>query len=334
MGLDDRKKLILFNIVSLYERAGEPVGSTLLSNHIGITISTATLRAEMATLTRLGFLQQPHTSAGRIPSTAGYRYYLDNLLQNSAVPRAHERQIDYELISLDRQSDRFMRGTAKILAALLNLPAFATLPWAADMKIAHFKLLRVGKNNVCIVGVSAEGNTYTYVVRVEKQLSEQFLQKAQVLVNESLCFVSRTDVETAYAGLKKSEIFEDEIVIPIFVGAVNIIRELAEPVVYFEGLDNLAQLSQEGVSLEWVLKILGKPREFIGLLVPAQECGGVLLCDNVTGVKGLSVVCQSYHAGGGLVGRIGVLGPERISYTQTVSTTKYLANKISEILIA
>ncbi len=333
MSLDERKKRILYSIVSLYERMGEPVGSGLLRDNIDLTVSTATLRAEMAALTRLGYLAQPHTSAGRVPSTEGYRYYLDNLMETkSSLKAAVRSEIDLQLSALDRQSDRFMQGVAMSLSTSMNLPAFSTLPRSSDMRIAGYRLVQVGQNSVLIVAVGAEGNPHTRVVKLPKPVSDSVIDRATEILNHYLCFVSKQDISVAavrelvqLAGEAKD----------VVLGAVGIIENITRVRVYYEGLQHLTYVAKNGVRLESLLSLMGEQRDFYDLLSIAETNGGVLLCEGMDyGTGGLSIICEKYHVGGGLTGYIGIMGPERMSYAKAVPMIRYCANKISGILTA
>ncbi len=336
MSLDERKKRILSEIVLLYESIGEPVGSGLLAKHIEMTVSTATLRAEMAALTRLGLLAQPHTSAGRVPSTEGYRYYVENLMErHSGLKKNIREHIDRQLTSLDRQTDRFMQGVASSLSDVIGLPAFSTLPRSENMQIAQFRLLQVGQNTVLIVAVASEGTPHTRVVRLYERMDERFLRHCSDILNSGLCFISRQDITVSMLrdiiALLPSPTAAAEIV----MGAVALMENMSGVRVYYEGLEHLVHVSENGVGLNALLNLIGDRDAFYRLLSVASENAGVLLCEGMEcGANGLVVLCETYQAGGGLTGRIGVLGPERLSYRRAIPTIRYYTDRISGILTA
>ncbi len=334
MSLDDRKKRILREIVYLYEEMGEPVGSSILSQHIDIRVSTATLRAEMAALTRLGFLAQPHTSAGRVPSTAGYRYYLENLMDSKrTLKTAVQEQVDKQLHSLDRQTDRFMQGTAAMLSATLGLPAFTVSPTCDSMTIAHYRLLQIGKASVLIVAVGAEGTAYTHVVRTGYTVSQREQDVVAEFLNRHFCFVSAQDIDLNLVEILLSQHIDIHLLQVTVPSVLSILNNLVRPQLYFEGLKNLSFVARNGVSLDKLLKIVSDKAFFCTLAQTTQEAGGVLLCDDDSiATSGLAVMCERYHSGGGMIGYVGVLGPERMSYATAVPTVRYFARRISEIL--
>ncbi len=334
MALDERKKRILSEIVLLYESFGEPVGSGLLAKHIEMAVSTATLRAEMASLTRLGFLAQPHTSAGRIPSTEGYRYYVENLMDRRVgLGKADKEQVDRQLLALDRQTDRFMQGVALSLSRTIGLPAFSTLPRSENMQIANYRLLQVGQNTVLIVAVAAEGTPYTRVVRLYEKVDERLLRYCTELLNNTLCFVSRQDITMAMIRELIARLPLPGAGGELVMGAVALLENMSGVRVYFEGLQHLTHVAKNGVGLESLLRLIGDQSGFYELLDIATESSGVLLCEGMDcGARGLVVLCETYRAGGGMIGRIGVLGPVRMSYRLAIPTIRYYTDRISSIL--
>ena len=133
MAMDERKQRVLRAIVSLYSVEGEPVGSSVLANYFDMAVSSATLRNEMAALTRLGLLEQPHTSAGRVPSAKGYRYYIDHLLDDSQpLDRVARARVDSVFASLDHEPDRLAQGAVKALAQMSGYTAAVSTPCADD----------------------------------------------------------------------------------------------------------------------------------------------------------------------------------------------------------
>lgn len=147
MTMDARKQRILEAIVAIYSTGGEPVGSGLLASHFDMALSSATLRNEMAALTKLGLLEQPHTSAGRVPSPKGYRYYLDHLLEAPAaiaLSAADRENIDRLFADMDVEPEKLAQSAARALADYTGCAAVATTPQAEDLCIAHFEVVQVG----------------------------------------------------------------------------------------------------------------------------------------------------------------------------------------------
>ena len=174
MTMDARKQRVLQAIVALYGLEGEPVGSSVLANYFDMAVSSATLRNEMAALTKLGLLEQPHTSAGRVPSAKGYRYYLDNLLtDDQPLDRVSRARVDAVFASLDHEPEKLAQGAAKALAAISGCTAAISTPCAEDLCIAHYEVVQVGRSAAAVLAVTTAGYVRTRVARVRTGLSRE-----------------------------------------------------------------------------------------------------------------------------------------------------------------
>ena len=184
MTMDPRKQRVLQAIVALYAMEGEPVGSGLLSNYLDLSVSSATLRNEMAALTKLGLLEQPHTSAGRVPSTKGYRYYLDNLLDaDEQLPVAERQAIDDIFDDLDYEPEHLAQGAARALSRHTGFTVAVTTPRADDLCIAHFEVVQVGRYSAAVLGVTSAGGVCTRVARVAEGLTRQQAANVAAVLN-------------------------------------------------------------------------------------------------------------------------------------------------------
>ena len=174
MTMDARKQRVLQAIVALYGLEGEPVGSSVLANYFDMAVSSATLRNEMAALTKLGLLEQPHTSAGRVPSAKGYRYYLDNLLtDDQPLDRVTRARVEAVFASLDHEPEKLAQGAAKALAAISGCTAAVSTPCAEDLCVAHYEVVQVGRSAAAVLAVTTAGYVRTRVARVRTGLSRE-----------------------------------------------------------------------------------------------------------------------------------------------------------------
>ena len=184
MTMDARKQRVLQAIVALYGLEGEPVGSSVLANYFDMAVSSATLRNEMAALTKLGLLEQPHTSAGRVPSAKGYRYYLDHLLtDDQPLDRVTRARVDAVFASLDHEPEKLAQGAAKALAAISGCTAAVSTPCAEDLCIAHYEVVQVGRSAAAVLAVTTAGYVRTRVARVRTGLSRENAAALAALLN-------------------------------------------------------------------------------------------------------------------------------------------------------
>ena len=164
MDISHRKQMILAEIVALHTDSGDPIGSRLLQEFLrDFSVSTATLRNEMAQLTTLGLLEQPHTSAGRIPTEEGYRYYLNNLMHAKPLDRSETRTIQNEVSKMDTDPDKAAEYAADSLASLSGLGAITSTPITTETQISYYDLVKVGRYNIAVLGVTNIGALKTRV---------------------------------------------------------------------------------------------------------------------------------------------------------------------------
>ena len=234
MTMDARKQRVLQAIVALYGLEGEPVGSSVLANYFDMAVSSATLRNEMAALTKLGLLEQPHTSAGRVPSAKGYRYYLDNLLtDDQPLDRVSRARVDAVFASLDHEPEKLAAGAAKALAAISGCTAAISTPCAEDLCIAHYEVVQVGRSAAAVLAVTTAGYVRTRVARVRTGLSRENAAALAALLNRNLTFVAPVDLSTRLLAELCSQI--DPELVPVISAAAAILQDSVKPHVFLGG---------------------------------------------------------------------------------------------------
>ena len=265
MTMDPRKQRVLQAIVALYAMEGEPVGSGLLSNYLDLSVSSATLRNEMAALTKLGLLEQPHTSAGRVPSTKGYRYYLDNLLDtDEQLPAAERQAIDDIFDDLDYEPEHLAQGAARALSRHTGFTAAVTTPRADDLCIAHFEVVQVGRYSAAVLGVTSAGGVCTRVARVAEGLTRQQAANVAAVLNQNLTFVSPADLTPRLlAGMGAALGADGMLLSPVKLG-----EDLETPM---PGLCIMSSRYLAGGGLTGNLAIIGTNRMPFEQLMPRLE---------------------------------------------------------------
>ncbi len=329
MSIDDRKQKVLRAIVSLYELDGEPVGSGLLAEHFELSVSSATLRNEMATLTRLGLLEQPHTSAGRVPSAKGYRYYLDNLLNaEDALTIREKRAIDEVFADLDYDPDRLMEGAAKALSELTGYAVIATSPKSESTYIAHFELFQVGRYTAALLGVTNFGGVRTRVIKLNFELSPAALQTIAGLLNSTLTFRSPTDISEEYLrGAAASFGSGQALVYPILQAALKLLREAGKAKTYFEGEQKLLANRDCAQHLGTLIELCANPAAVSEYLAPQSEHSRVVLGEDLPDypMPGICLVSRGYHAGSGRTGSLTIVGPIRMQFMKIIPCLDYFS---------
>lgn len=334
MAIDDRKQRVLRAIVTLYESEGEPVGSGLLAEHFDVPVSSATLRNEMALLTKLGFLEQPHTSAGRVPSAKGYRYYIDNLLDTaSQLSSREERYIDDIFDRLDFDSERLVKGAAKALSELSGMAVIATTPKSEDVCIAHFEVIQAGRNTAAVLGVSNTGSVRTRVAKVAFQLNSSDCKTLEDVLNSALTFRASQDVGEEYLrGVSAMMGQGGKLAYPVLLAAQILLKEAGRERVFLEGQQSLLHNSHINDHFATLLDLIDDKQTFDRIIYPSGNRISVILGEDIEQypMPGLCIVSQRYLAGGGRSGVISVIGSTRMSFMQIIPQIEYFALRLGQ----
>ena len=283
MTMDARKQRVLQAIVALYGLEGEPVGS-------------ATLRNEMAALTKLGLLEQPHTSAGRVPSAKGYRYYLDNLLtDDQPLDRVTRARVDAVFASLDHEPEKLAQGAAKALAAISGCTAAVSTPCAEDLCIAHYEVVQVGRSAAAVLAVTTAGYVRTRVARVRTGLSRENAAALAALLNRNLTFVAPVDLSTRMLSELCSQIAPE--LVPVVSAAAAILQDSVKPHVFLGGEQYLLDWPQLDGRVGDILTLLNDEEQAASLIAPPENRSeSVLLGEDLEPqIPGLCIVSDRYR---------------------------------------
>ena len=329
MQLDERKKKILQAIIRNYLETGEPVGSRTISKYTDLNLSSATIRNEMADLEELGYIIQPHTSAGRIPSDKGYRLYVDSMMEENA---RQVEELKEMLVEKEEKMDHLLKQVAKVLAVNTNYATMITAPRCQKNKLKFIQLSRVDENQLLAV-IVIEGNVIkNSMIPVTEHLDDETMLKLNMLLNTHLNGLSIEDISLGMITALKQQagrygpiigevidavaetIKEDEDLEIYTSGTNNIFKypELAdnqrasELINTFEEKQLLSQLIDDSEQTESGHEI----KVYIGEEAPIQT------------MKDCSIVTANYEFGEGMKGTIGIIGPKRMDYEKVVGTLK------------
>ena len=324
MTMDARKQRVLQAIVALYGLEGEPVGSSVLANYFDMAVSSATLRNEMAALTKLGLLEQPHTSAGRVPSAKGYRYYLDNLLtDDQPLDRVTRARVDAVFASLDHEPEKLAQGAAKALAAI-------STPCAEDLCIAHYEVVQVGRSAAAVLAVTTAGYVRTRVARVRTGLSRENAAALAALLNRNLTFVAPVDLSTRMLSELCGQIAPE--LVPVVSAAAAILQDSVKPHVFLGGEQYLLDWPQLDGRVGDILTLLNDEEQAASLIAPPENRSeSVLLGEDLEPqIPGLCIVSDRYLVGGGLWGSIALIGPTRMPFQKLMPLLHEFADQLGE----
>ena len=337
--LDERKKKILKAIIKTYLDTGEPVGSRTISKYQDLNVSSATIRNEMSDLTDMGYIVQPHTSAGRIPSDKGYRLYVDELTREKEAEIAEIRDM---MIRKTDQMEKVLKKVAKVLANNTNYAAMVTVPRFAGSRLKFIQLSRVSELSLIAV-VVCEGNVIrNQIIGLSEEMDDQTILKLNLLLNTNLNGIPIQDISLGMiARLKEQAGIHSEVVGSVLDAVAATIHVDEEDMqVFTSGATNFfkyPELSDRSRASE-LISTFEEKSSLMDLVKEEPEDGEktgiqVYIGDEVPvrTMKDCSVVTATYELGEGLRGTIGIIGPKRMDYEHAIDCLKKLKHQLDEI---
>lgn len=345
MDLDERKLKILQAIIRNYLETGEPVGSRTISKYTDLNLSSATIRNEMADLEELGYILQPHTSAGRIPSDKGYRLYVDQMMleKEEQLSQATQEVKEMQKILLEREDkmESILKQMAKMLATNTNYATMISAPQVKRNKIKFMQLSRVDKRQILIT-IVIEGNVIkNTMISVEEALDDESLLKLNILLNTNLNGIPIEEINLAMISrLKQQAGVHEEIISEVMDAVAEVIKEDEDIEIYTSGANNIfkyPELSDNQRASELITTFEEKQllTELVNETLTEQNSTGIqVYIGNETPVKTMkdcSVVTATYELEEGMKGTIGIIGPRRMDYDKVISTLKTLKSQLDTI---
>lgn len=340
MELDDRKITILKAIIKTYLETGEPVGSRTISKYSDLKLSSATIRNEMSDLEEMGYIIQPHTSAGRIPSDKGYRFYVDQIMQEKDNEVTEVKQMMIQRVG---RVELMLKKMAQVLAANTNYAAMISGPQYHQNKLKFIQLSRVDEHKILVVTV-VEGNIVkNTIVHVDAPISDEEILNLNILLNSSLNGLTIEEINLGVISrLKEQAGLHSQVVDLVLNEVAEAIKADEEDLqVYTSGATNifkypelsdgekasrlLGTFEQKELLKDLITEVNDKEDEngtgiqvYIGDEMPLQS------------MKDCSIVTANYELGEGLRGTIGIIGPKRMDYEKVVRTLKNLMTQLDE----
>ena len=338
MELDERKKIILQAVIRNYLETGEPVGSRTISKYTDLNLSSATIRNEMADLEEMGYIVQPHTSAGRIPSDQGYRFYVDALMSEK------EREVvEMKELMVQRQDkmETLLKQIVRVLAQNTQYATMISAPQSRKNKLKFIQLSRVDEQQLLAVVVS-EGNVIkNNILHVKEDLSDETLLKLNILLNTNLNGLSIDEINLGMiAVLKQQAGIHSDIVSEVIDALAEALRAEEDLEVYTSGTNNIfryPELADQRKASELITAF--EEKQALGELLQGvtEDAAGTGIQvyigaeTPVQSMKDCSVVTATYELGDGMKGTIGIIGPKRMDYDKVVGTLRTLQTKLDEL---
>ena len=337
MELTDRKKKVLRSVVDLYIRTAEPVGSKAITELPDMKYSSATIRNEMADLTAMGYLEQPHTSAGRVPSAAGYRLYVDELMADYRLSLDETKSINTAIEEKMQRVDKLVEKVAKLVSQATDLPAISVASRYGGATVRRFELILAGAGSVILVVMLTDDQVVNKLIKLPVSVMDSDLKVLSAVLNATM-----TELPP--------EEFSQELLERVMNSAgaaaslVPIIMEFTADTLRRQGSTNMAVAGHMRLLGQPEYRDVDKAKRLMSSLdeeslanLPAvmQNANGTQVLvgpENVAReLKDTSVVMTKFDIGDGMQGMIGVVGPTRMDYAKVTARLSYFAESLSKM---
>ena len=335
MELTERKKQILRAIVDSYIRTAEPVGSKTISQLPGMDFSPATIRNEMADLTSMGLLEQPHTSAGRVPSAAGYRLYVDELMQNYRLSMDETKTINQAMEVKMQEVDKMISQVGKLVSKMTDLPAYAVAARSSQRTVKRFDLILAEAGSFILVVMLSDNQVQNKLIRLPLDVSQEDLRLLSVVLNASLTELTADEITPELLAKVTRSAAGAASLVPVIVDYTVELLKKTHSEVYMTGQAKL--LGQpEYHDVEKAQEVLTSLDEDVISNLPATLSSGTTQIlvgpENVAKeLKDSSVVITKFDIGDGMQGMIGVVGPTRMDYAKITARLSYFAENLGRM---
>lgn len=334
-GLSERKKQILKAIVEAHIDGGEPVGSKYILQNTLMSCSSATIRNEMAELEQMGYLVQPHTSAGRVPSEAGYRFYVDSLVEQYARTTHEIVKINQLLKAKMSEIDQILDTASRLASSMTNYTGIAIKPKASSVTMQKFELILIDSNHFAMVMITSTGTVKTKKVTVTSDITDDELQRLSELMNVLLCGIGADMITLPIIMEMENEMGDASFLVNPAVKCVwEVMSEIDGGQLKFTGLNHLLKYPEysDTQQLGQLLGTLEEQDEILDLVSESLEDDISVLIGSESPVKVMNnsaLVFKPIKKNGRTVGVIGVLGPRRMNYRQVLKTIDEIGGSIA-----
>jgi len=337
MELTERKKKVLRSVVDLYIRTAEPVGSKAITELPDMKYSSATIRNEMAELTTLGYLEQPHTSAGRIPSPAGYRLYVDELMAEYRLSMDETRSINSAIEEKMQRVDKMVEKVARLVSQATDLPAISVASRFGGATVKRFELILAGQGSVILVVMLTNEEVVNKLIKLPVNVTEGDLKVLSAVLNATMTGISAEEFTAELLERVMGSAGEAASLVPV-------IMEFTADTLKRQGSTNMAVAGQMRLLGQPEYRDVDKAQKLMTTLDEEALVNLPAIMQNANGTKVLvgpehvaqelkdtSVVMTKFDIGDGMQGMIGVVGPTRMDYAKVTARLSYFAESLSKM---
>ncbi len=342
MLLDDRKLKILQAIIDDYIYSAEPVGSRTIAKKHELGLSSATIRNEMADLEEMGLLEQPYTSAGRVPSDKGYRLYVDQLMKINELTECEIEKIRDDMNIRINELSQLIRNASAVMSKFTKYTSIAVTPHMKQSVLKAVQVVPIEPGKALVIIVTDSNIVRNNLIRIPESVTPDFLIQISNMLNEQLKGFTLEMLKSDILNEKfeKLTALPFGVIKPILDGIEDLILTIDKPEVYLEGATNILNFPE--------FKEVDKAKEFLNILDEKKLVSDLLINNtnknneiiihignenDIEGIKDCSLVTASYSVGNHVIGTIGIIGPTRMEYSKVVSSMNYIRNKINQEIL-
>ena len=333
--LSERKKQILANVVEMYIKSGEPVGSKGLISSSGMNCSSATVRNEMNELDQMGYLVQPHTSAGRIPSEKCYRYYVDNLMPRRDVDEFTKRMIDAGIAPAAGDPEKLVNRARELLADITKCAAVSTAPVGEMNVIRKIELVPVGMHTAMMVLLTSNGILKSRLCRIDSDFNVTILEQFYNIVESFFIGkpsgeISPAEIQTIAASVESNYF----VMLPLLAAVSDLSGSTNDSRLILGGGANLLSRKDYGDKAIPLLEFLNKKEPLSEVIRSSKDDLSIRIgSENLfKQLEDSSVVVSKYSVKGDNSGSISVIGPTRMDYESVISSMRYLSDLLGRLI--
>lgn len=335
-GLTDREKQVLANLIDHYISTAGPVGSRAIANRFRMGLSSATIRNTLQDLEELGLVEQPHTSAGRIPTDRGYRVYVDSLLKPELLSEDEKHIIWQRIVRDGRGIKEILGQTARVLSDITQELGLTIAPRFEVGVLKDLRLIPVAEGRLMVVVVVESGLARSLILEVESSLADESVREVEIVLNERLRGLSLSEIRDTISA-RLVDVSGQARLIKIVIDSKDRIwsEDRADDIV-FAGIDHLAAKPEfaDRDRFKAMLKVVEEGRVLAEFLKQVQDEGLVITIGRehaINEITNCSLVTATYKVGN-ISGSVGIIGPTRLPYSKAVSIVEYAARSITDLL--
>jgi heat-inducible transcriptional repressor len=334
--LSEREKEVLANLVNYYISTADPVGSRVIAHKFHMGVSSATIRNTLQDLEELGLVEQPHTSAGRVPTDIGYRVYVDYLVKPEHLTAAEKAAIKQSILREGRGIHEILGQTTKVLGEITSQLGVSITPKFDEGVLKSLKLIPIAEGRLMIVVVVAHGLVHSVILEIEAVMSEPDIRAVESILNERLSGLTLSTIRNTVSERLEGISGNPRLIQLVLDSKAKIWADQSAEPIHVAGTDNLLVKPEfaDRDKLTRIMKLLENGKVLSDFLGQASEEGLVITIgheNTIAEIMNCSLVTSRYRVGN-ITGTIGVIGPTRMPYAKLVSVVEYTARSITEVL--